>query len=750
MIRLLESASGADRLRAATDFLAAVPPGSEVLVVGASRAAVDDLVRGLASQHSRDLRPAPLHPHPARRPPGRAGTGGARSGDLHSAGAEALAARATFAALAADAIPFFAPVARCPGFGRTLAATLADLRAAGVGPRSSPRPPAPLPELGASARRLRSRARRGAPRRPGRAAALRDRSARRSPAPIRSSRCRCCSSTLRSRAASSASWSRRCAAAPRVLITSGGDRCARGRSRPPATDRPSPAATSATVRPPGRTAAASASDCRACARLADAYLFNETEDRPPARRTTTRCASSPPRARDARRSRSRAGSCRRRAPGRRSTTWWSSCAARRPTPRCSRPPSAAPACRPTSRAARAGPTRPAAPSSPSSPARRTVCPPSASPSISPFGQVPQSVSPMAGRPRERAVWTGPRDEALGAAAAAAADAADAAQATDGDRSDEDVSDALRAPWKWEELLVDAAVIGGAERWQRRLSGLAHELQARARRAGGRGRRLARASLAIERELDDLGHLRRFASAGDRAARRPARRGDVGRVAGAAHRARTARPAPPRSRCSRCSPSSRRWLRSARSGSTRCATCSPSASPSSTDEPPQYRYGRVLVATPGRRARPHVRRSSSSPVSPSASFRSGRAKTPCCSTRRARGLCSRAGHAGGPRRPRAAAAAPRGRRRRAPCLPLVPARRRRAGAPARHLLLRARRRARDAGRHPRRRGVRARRRVAGRRPPRLAGAARSRTRHRRGRARPGDAGGAHARARRRAR
>ena len=37
---------------------------------------------------------------------------------------------------------------------------------------------------------------------------------------------------------------------------------------------------------------------------------------------------------------------------------------------------------------------------------------------------------------------------------------------------------LRAPRRWEQLLVDAAVIGSRERWRRRLDGLAHELRAR--------------------------------------------------------------------------------------------------------------------------------------------------------------------------------------------------------------------------------------------------------------------------------
>src|SRR5205085_5888155 len=66
---------------------------------------------------------------------------------------------------------------------------------------------------------------------------------------------------------------------------------------------------------------------------------------------------------------------------------------------------------------------------------------------------------------------------------------------------------LRAPWRWERLLVDAAVIGGRERWVRRLDGLAAEFE------------VQRAEIAIEDETRaagiarvaaDLAHLRGFA------------------------------------------------------------------------------------------------------------------------------------------------------------------------------------------------------------------------------------------------
>jgi len=66
---------------------------------------------------------------------------------------------------------------------------------------------------------------------------------------------------------------------------------------------------------------------------------------------------------------------------------------------------------------------------------------------------------------------------------------------------------LRAPWRWEQLLVDAAVIGGVERWRRRLDGLANEIaEQRAGLEPGEETRLAQ----NERRAADLEHLRGFA------------------------------------------------------------------------------------------------------------------------------------------------------------------------------------------------------------------------------------------------
>jgi RecB family exonuclease len=69
---------------------------------------------------------------------------------------------------------------------------------------------------------------------------------------------------------------------------------------------------------------------------------------------------------------------------------------------------------------------------------------------------------------------------------------------------------LRAPWKWETLIVESAVIGGdPARWHRRLAGLAREYRLKIREELGEDPESPRAAF-FERELTNLGHLRSFA------------------------------------------------------------------------------------------------------------------------------------------------------------------------------------------------------------------------------------------------
>ncbi len=60
----------------------------------------------------------------------------------------------------------------------------------------------------------------------------------------------------------------------------------------------------------------------------------------------------------------------------------------------------------------------------------------------------------------------------------------------------------RAPWRWERLLVDAAVIGSAQRWRKRLAGLANELKAQRAEIADDDARAA----GLERRILDLAHL----------------------------------------------------------------------------------------------------------------------------------------------------------------------------------------------------------------------------------------------------
>jgi ATP-dependent helicase/nuclease subunit B len=88
-------------------------------------------------------------------------------------------------------------------------------------------------------------------------------------------------------------------------------------------------------------------------------------------------------------------------------------------------------------------------------------------------------------------------------------------AANSSRRDLDVTDAvvagtLRAPWKWETLIVESAVIGGdPARWHRRLDGLAREYRLMIQEELSDDPESPRA-LRLERELTNLGHLRGFA------------------------------------------------------------------------------------------------------------------------------------------------------------------------------------------------------------------------------------------------
>ena len=74
-----------------------------------------------------------------------------------------------------------------------------------------------------------------------------------------------------------------------------------------------------------------------------------------------------------------------------------------------------------------------------------------------------------------------------------------------------VEGALRAPWKWERLIVESAVVGGdPERWRRRLRGLAREYEARIKEEQLREDPESPRLTALRRNLENLSHLSDFA------------------------------------------------------------------------------------------------------------------------------------------------------------------------------------------------------------------------------------------------
>ena len=143
-MKIIESASAAVRLDAASRFLLDSPPGTDVLIVSASRGAADDFVRerartrgatfGLYRFSLTQLAARLAAPLLARE----------RLSPTTGLGVQAVAARALFDADAGKALTYFAPVAAMPGFPRALARTLEELALALVTPAAV----RPLPDIG--------------------------------------------------------------------------------------------------------------------------------------------------------------------------------------------------------------------------------------------------------------------------------------------------------------------------------------------------------------------------------------------------------------------------------------------------------------------------------------------------------------------------------------------------------------------------------------------------------------------------
>src|ERR1700752_3185483 len=114
MIRVVRSTAAASRLAQAAEFLESRPSFSEVVVVGASRGAADDLARAVAQRLGATFGILRFSlTELAARAAGQLFEGRRSAGT--QASNEAMAARATFNATVAGELAYFAPVAKMPG-----------------------------------------------------------------------------------------------------------------------------------------------------------------------------------------------------------------------------------------------------------------------------------------------------------------------------------------------------------------------------------------------------------------------------------------------------------------------------------------------------------------------------------------------------------------------------------------------------------------------------------------------------------
>lgn len=115
----------------------------------------------------------------------------------------------------------------------------------------------------------------------------------------------------------------------------------------------------------------------------------------------------------------------------------------------------------------------------------------------------------------RSIWIASRDDVFGVLSERAPDESDSGRDEDTESSTHIngdqavVAGTLRAPWRWESLLVESAVIGGSERWARRLNGLAAEYDLKISELISEQPDSARIA-RLERDRQNLAHLSAFA------------------------------------------------------------------------------------------------------------------------------------------------------------------------------------------------------------------------------------------------
>ena len=134
-VQVLSASSASARLQAVRERVLSASTGDEILLVGASRAAADEIAARIARDKGglfgvtrtgfMELATRLALPSLAR----------AQRSPMSGLGTEALVTRAAFEADRDNALDYFRPVARMPGFPRAAARTLQELQLAGVAPQ---------------------------------------------------------------------------------------------------------------------------------------------------------------------------------------------------------------------------------------------------------------------------------------------------------------------------------------------------------------------------------------------------------------------------------------------------------------------------------------------------------------------------------------------------------------------------------------------------------------------------------------
>ena len=130
--RIFEAASSAARLEAAANFLRQFPADHPITIVAATRGAADDFARSVAADCGATLGVTRLSLTQLAARTAVVAIAAAGKAPSSGLGAEAVAARAVFTALRDASLGYFEPVAGSPGFPRALARTLQELRLAGI------------------------------------------------------------------------------------------------------------------------------------------------------------------------------------------------------------------------------------------------------------------------------------------------------------------------------------------------------------------------------------------------------------------------------------------------------------------------------------------------------------------------------------------------------------------------------------------------------------------------------------------